>query len=112
MISRTQKSKGSGLIFPIRVSSVIESGGVCPYEIEFKTACGKWGYLRYRSGFLRCGIAKDAREFYRNWNYNVINEKIGDDLDGWPDDKLFKEKLDGKLVFPNDFKFEHDHSGE
>jgi len=75
--------------------------------MEFRTSCGNWGYLRYRGGWLRCGIAKDSVEFFRNWKYNVINEKIEGDFDGWPDDELFKNKLKGKLVLPDGFKFEY-----
>jgi hypothetical protein len=37
----------------------------------------------------------------------VYSEKIGDDLDGFPDDALFKEKLKDQLDFPDGFVFSY-----
>jgi hypothetical protein len=98
-------------IFPVKVTKILNSGGFCPFQMEFLDDQGNWGYLRYRGGYLRCGIAASEDEFWRGeykWVYNVINEQIGDRYDGSPDDALFREKLEGKLILPEGFKFEGD----
>lgn len=97
----------------IKIKSILMSGGACPYQIEAITDDDKYLYLRYRGGFLRCSIANSSYDFWKveNWEqggpYNIINNKINDDLDGCPDNDLFHKILDNKIVFPNDFKFEY-----
>lgn len=82
------------------------AGGGCPYQIMATTDKGEFFYLRYRSGWLKAGISEKEEKFkYDIESYNIIREKIGDDLDGIADDESFFKALDGKVIFPNEFKF-------
>jgi len=95
--------------FPVKVAKILSSHGMCPYQLEFLDSEGNWGYLRYRGGHLRCGIAQSEDDFWRGeykWTYNVIDEKIGDDYDGAPNDAEFKKYLEGKLILSEGFNFE------
>ncbi len=97
---------------PITITKVLSSGGAAPFQMEFLTENCLWGYLRYRGGHLRCGVVKNKNDFWHGdnkWNYNVIDQQIGDDLDGWPDDEMFKKALLGKLILPDGFVFEMDY---
>jgi len=88
----------------INVKTIIFSGGACPYQIEGITDDDKEFYLRYRGGWLRAGAT--PRPFlYDNDSYNIISEKVGDDLDGSVDPVLFMEKLKDKVTFPEGFEF-------
>ena len=91
----------------IKIKEITESGGACPYQLEAVTECGRRIYLRYRSGRLRWGFLTDESRLTPE-KYE-FDRKIGDDLDGYPDDELFKKELNGTLEFPRDFIFQYDY---
>lgn len=89
-----------------KVTKVIYCAGACPYELEAKTACERRIYLRYRNGYLRWGFLDDKNRLTPA-EYK-FSQPIGDQHDGSPDDKLFKEALKGSLEFPEGFNFEEE----
>lgn len=89
--------------FPVRIKSVAWKGGACPYQIEATTEEGKYFYLRYRGGYLRFGVWNRGSDFdHENYLYS---EKVSDEFDGSVDADLFKQKLEGKVIFPEGFEF-------
>ena len=93
-----------GLMAKIKIKEITESGGAAPYQLSALTECGNEIYLRYRWGNLKWGFVQ--KDEYIPSSY-VYSEKIGDDLDGFPDDALFKEKLKDQLDFPDGFVFSY-----
>jgi hypothetical protein len=87
-----------------KIAIITYSGGVCPYELEAITCCNRSIYLRYRDGLLRWGFLDDKNKILPV-KYE-FEQKIGDHLDWFPDDKLFKLKLAESLEFPDNFVFE------
>lgn len=86
------------------VKKIIYSTGSCPFQLEAETFCGRRIYLRYRNGYLRWGFLDD-KNCLTPKKYE-FSRSIGDQYDGSPDDKLFKEALKGSLEFPDGFNFE------
>lgn len=94
----------------ITIKSIECSGGACPYQIEATTTSGAYFYLRYRWSRLRAGVAESAETFQHTENdYNIINESIGDPMDGMADHETISKALEGKVVFPADFYFSYDN---
>lgn len=84
------------------------AGGGAPYQIEATTEDGQYFYLRYRGGRLRAGVSQKEGDFWRGdnkWNYNVIDEVIGDEYDGIANHELFSSLLKDKVKFPEGFTF-------
>lgn len=90
----------------IKIKEIIESGGACPYQLVANTECGKRIYLRYRNGRLRWGFLTDHEITPNKYEFD---KKIGEDLDGFPDDEIFKKVLDSSIEFPHDFLFNYDY---
>lgn len=89
--------------FPIKLTEVRTNGGACPYQIEATAEEGHFFYLRYRGGRLRAGVAETENDFWRGgdkWNYNVIDIKHGDPLDGWAHHDEIAPLLEGKVILP------------
>lgn len=90
----------------IVITEIIYAGGACPYQLEAQTSEGHYLYLRYRDGRLRAGTAPTEAQFgHRAEDYNIINEKVGEDLDGWADHDKFMMLLKDKIKFPEEFVF-------
>jgi hypothetical protein len=92
----------------IKVVSIDYAGGACPYQLEGKTEDGKWFYLRYRGGWLRYVVAETHTTWMKSkkdswYNYS---KQIGDEYDGGADHEKFMTELDGRVQFPEGFKFE------
>lgn len=90
----------------IIVNTIEESGGACPYELVGTTNNGEWFYLRYRNGMLRYVVKKHPHEFDLQYDYS---KKVGEDLDGWPHDELFKKELSGLVQLPENFIFQTEY---
>ena len=98
---------------PVKVTHIEWSGGACPYQIEGTTEDGEYFYLRYRGGRLRAGVAPTHKEFWNvDWSkvnpYNIIDEKCGEDLEGWISEKKHRPLIDGKIELPSDFKLQYE----
>lgn len=93
--------------FPIKIVKIDSAGGACPYQIEGETENGEYFYLRYRHGLLMAGISDKEETFTHSINsYNVVNQQLGDEYDGWPDDAKIRKAIEGKIIFPDGFIFD------
>ena len=98
---------------PIKVTKIEWCGGACPYQIEGNTENGDYFYLRYRGGQLRAGAWPTHKEFWnRDWSkesaYNIIDVQCGEPLDGMISEEDHRPLLEGKIIFPDDFKLQYD----
>lgn len=88
----------------IKIKKIIHLTNACPFECEMLSDDGKSIYLRYRNGRLRAGYISSgsmmAPEEY------FFDKTIGDALDGFPDDDLFKLVLRNIFELPPHFNFE------
>ena len=94
---------------PVKIKSIKWSGGACPYQIEGVTEDNLYFYLRYRIGRLRAGVAKTETEFWnQEWTmvYNIFDIQHGNSLDGLVTHEEFMPLLEGKVIFPSDFKLD------
>lgn len=96
----------------VKLTEILMAGGGCPYQLEATTDDGQYFYLRYRNGWLRAGVALTELAFWslkRDWSvenpYNVIDQQVGDSLDGVADHEKFMALLKDKVEFPADFSF-------
>jgi hypothetical protein len=87
----------------VKITKILYAGGAAPYQLEAMTSIGRNIYLRYRGGRLRWGFMGKNGLTPDKYEFAAV---IGDEYDGWPDDKLFKSILKDQLEFPLDFKFE------
>jgi hypothetical protein len=91
----------------IKIKSIEEAGGACPYQISATTENGEYFYLRYRMGNLKYGVWKSIDDFYNSCPRNYLfSSHIGDDFDEVADDELFKKHLSERVIFSENFKFE------
>lgn len=92
----------------IVIKSIESAGGACPYQIEATTEDGKWFYLRYRGGWLRYVVANDFTcwAMSKKDSWYDYSKKIGEDFDGIADHEKFMTELDGRVQFPEGFKFQ------
>ena len=92
----------------IVIKTIKYAGGACPYQLEAETSDGKWFYLRYRGGWLRYVVAETHTTWMksRKDSWYDYSKKIGDEYDGMADHEKFMTELDGRVQFPENFKFE------
>lgn len=90
------------------IKTIKSAGGACPYQLEGETSDGKWFYLRYRGGWLRYVVAETHTSWIksRKDSWYDYSKQIGEELDGWADHEKFITELDGRIKFPEGFKFE------
>lgn len=92
----------------IVIKTIKSAGGACPYQVEAETSDGKWFYLRYRGGWLRYVVAETHTTWMKSKkdSWYDYSKQIGEELDGWADHEKFMKELDGRVQFPEGFKFE------
>jgi len=86
----------------IKIKNYTKTCFACPAQWECLTDDGKYVYIRYRNGYLRAGIADSEEKFWNQDNkesiYNIFNELIGEESDGFMEfdemSLMLKDKLD------------------
>ena len=87
----------------IKIKQFTKTRFACPAQWECLTDDGKYVYIRYRNGYLRAGIADSEEKFWNQDNfknlYNIFNENIGEEHDGFMEFDEMKLILNDKLDF-------------
>ena len=85
------------------VSEMLYSGGVCPFQAEFKDMDGHFYYARYRHGTfsMRRSIEPQSLHFSDKFE-NIMKMHFGENGDGYMDLEELKEITKGILVWPTD----------
>lgn len=85
----------------IKIKTILNHGGSCPFQIDALTDDDRLIYGRYRHGRLSVRIGKtgDMSEFAGVRGEEIFGGKIGDDYDGFMDLEEFKEHTKETLDF-------------
>lgn len=85
----------------IKIKTILNHGGACPFQIDALTDDDRLIYGRYRFGNLsvQIGEAGDHSEFAAVRGEEIFGGKIGDDYDGSMNLEEFKEHTKETLDF-------------
>ena len=85
------------------VAEILYSGGICPFQAEFKDADGHYYYARHRHGIfsMRKSTKPQSLHFPDKFK-NIMKMPYGEDGDGYMDLKELKEITKHILVWPTD----------
>lgn len=87
----------------IKIKEIVRAGGACPYQLYAITTAGSHLYLRYRWGTLSFKVTPSEDTRITDYDYS---RKVGDDMDGFANDALFKTLLKDLIEFPSGFTFD------
>lgn len=85
----------------IKIKTILNHGGACPFQIDALTSDGRMIYGRYRFGNLsvQIGEAGDHSEYAAVRGEEILRKKVGGEYDGSMDLETFKEHTKTTLDF-------------
>jgi len=93
----------------LNVTTITQTCGACPSQWEGRLDDGRYLYVRYRFGTLRCSVGPTLDDaIFSDAMETVYIEQAGDDLDGFMTYEDLRERVAEVLTLPVEARDELD----